>query len=263
MNSLDMDFRLSEIERQLSNLRGKLQSDLNPLLEYYVDDVREIVPTLHMGGSARTLSVPADRYYAALGACTTSQNLPEWMAAGSGSVTYANWDATDLRAYLTVESSGTIGGPLSFPAFIYPTGPFGTATSYAPKNTTAAAVTIQFRARFPANADYTVYGMGAASLSDFSTAASNHFIQVLRNSANWELGTCDGTTISQTASSGGADGSLHDFKVRWIAGEVTLYVDGVLVITKSTNIPTRPLGPLGLTITNVFDIVDYLVEWEV
>lgn len=261
MNELDMDFRLSEIERQLSNLRGKLQSDLNPLLEYYMDEVRDIVPTLHLGGGGRALAIPADRYYAALGACVGSTNLPDWMASVGGTVSYANWDATDERFYVQLDTGGQLGSAGTYPQFIYYLGPFGAATSFAPKNVAATGVLIKFRARFPTNADYTEFGIGAGTQSQFNTA-TDHFIQVLRNSANWELGTCDGSTISQSASSGGADGSFHDFKVRWIAGEITLYVDGTIVITKTTNLPTKPLGVAAKNDTDNIDIVDYLVEWE-
>lgn len=267
MNELDMDFRLSEIERQLSNLRGKLQSDLNPLLEYYMDDVREIVPTLNSGASPQQTYIPSDRYYALIGPVTAAGDLPT-LFAGLSSVTLTQWDTTAKKFYARLTGAGDCYiGPTGKYNVIYPAGPFGTATSYAPKNSDSTTVSVKFTARFNANADYTVYGIGAhddaATNSSFDDSATP-FFQVLRNAGNWELGSCDGSTISQS-SAAGADGSLHEFEVKWNATTLRLYVDDSLVITKTTNMPIVPLRPQVWSngSTNTIDIVDYLISWEV
>lgn len=227
--------------------------------------VETVVPTLK-DGTTVDIAIPADRFYANLGAAASNSHIPAWMGSTSGSATFAQWDATRKQQYMRLANAGgsQLGG-VAIPAVIHPGGPFGASTSYAPKNADVAGVRLRFTARFNANADYTTKGIGGnnGSASEFSTA-TNHFIQVLRNSGNWELGSCDGSTISQSASSGGADGSFHEFLVRWVTGEVRLYVDEVLMITKTTNLPTRPLSFVGNTAdaTNTIDIVDCLIDWE-
>jgi hypothetical protein len=220
--------------------------------------IAEIVPTLHDAG-ARSLTIPADRFYGAIGSASSASHLPEWMAANSGTLTFGNWDATDKRHYIQLDAGGLIGSPASFPKFIYHSGPFGDSTGHAPKNTSVSACSIKFRARFPTNADYTTLGIGASTTTVFTTA-TDHFFQVLRNTAAWELGTADGATLSQS-SGGTANGNFHDFEVLWSTADLKLYVDSVLTITKSTNMPARPLGVLGVNNADNIDIVDYLVEW--
>lgn len=241
------------------NLAPQALASYDPLTRRNTILVATIVPTIHTAG-ARSLGIPADRYYAAIGALAGVAQLPEWMAANSGTVTFGNWDATDKRQYAQLDATAQLGGPASFPKFIYPTGPYGETTAHAPKNAGAVAVTITFRARFPTNADYTTLGIGASTSSVFTTATA-HFIQVLRNAGSWELGTADGSTISQS-SGGTGDGSFHNFKVRWISGEISLYVVDVLTITKTTNLPTQPLGVLAVNNADNIDLIDYLVEWE-
>lgn len=250
------------------NLQPQSMSSYDPLTRRNTILVATIVPTLK-DGESNDLLIPADRYYVHLGSAQASTgNHPRWLGGSLSNATLAQWDATQKQQYMRISSVGTPAnfGASTSPAFVYPTGPFGVASSFAPKNVSSSAVWGRFTARFNANADYgATGGIGAnnGSSSEFSTA-TNHFIQVTRNSGNWELGTCDGSTISQTASSGGGDGSFHEFAWRWVSGEVTLYVDSALVVTKTTNIPTRPLFVMGVAAdnTNTIDIVDYLVEWE-
>lgn len=241
------------------NLQPQSLASYDPKTRRNTILIAEIVPTIHVNGT-RALGIPADRYYAAIGALAGVAQLPEWMAGNSGTITFGNWDATDKRQYAQLDATAQLGSPASFPKFIYPTGPYGETTAHAPKNAGAVAVTITFRARFPTSADYTTLGIGASTSSVFTTA-TDHFIQVLRNTGSWELGTADGAAISQS-SGGSADGSFHDFKVRWVAGEMTLYVDDVLTITKTTNLPTQPLGVLATNNADNIDLIDYLVEWE-
>lgn len=243
------------------NLQPQSLSSYDPKTRRNTILIAEIVPTLALMESGAGHTIPADRYYSYLGGAVGGAQLPAWVIINSGTATFGNWDATDKRAYLKLDGS-VISSSAGLLKFIYHAGPMGAATAFAPKNASTAACIIQFRARFPVNADYTVYGIGALNqIRDFGTA-TDHFIQVTRNSGNWELGTCDGSTISQSASSGGADGSFHDFKVRWADGEITLYVDDTLVVTKTTNLPTEPLGHAMCNNTDDIDIVDYLVSWE-
>lgn len=219
--------------------------------------VASIVPTLHQGAT-QALVIPADRFYAAIGAAGATSQAPAWAALNSG--TTKNWDSSQKQFYANLGSFGQSGSV----NFIYPLGPMGQASSYAPKNVSVTQAVMQFTARFNDNKDYTTNGIGAqgfyGATNNFSDSAT-HFIQVDRNSGNWELGTCDGSTISQLTG-GTADANWHEFKVVWSASQVLLYVDGVLAITKTTNLPTKPLLPAAVGDTTI-DIVDYLVTWEV
>lgn len=255
----DIDDLRDEVWHLRTDLRSRARSEANNIYSL-TNTVAGIVPTLHDLAAAE-MSIPADRYYIQLGAAQSTTHTSGWFSTST--VSLGNWDATDKRQYARF-AAGSSMGQSGFPLMIYPLGPFGQATSFAPKNAVSTKVVIQARARFNANADYTIYGFGA---NNFGGAASfnntaNHFIQVDRNSGNWELGTCDGSTISQTTG-GTADSSFHNFKVEWSASNVLLYVDDVLVITKTTNMPTKPLSPFALTndATNTMDLVDYLVEW--
>lgn len=228
--------------------------------------VETIVPTINPGDARASPYIPADRYYANLGPMQSESNMPSWTSAVSN-VSFLNWDASARQFYARLSSAASPGsiGATQNARVIYPSGVFGESTSYAPKNTAVAAVLVKFKARFNANADYGVYGVGGVSQSNRFDTSTDHFFQVTRNLGNWELGSCDGSTISQLASSGGADGSFHEFTVRWELGvDLKLYVDGVLVITKTTNLPLQPLQMIVYSEnnTNTIDIVDYLIEWE-
>jgi hypothetical protein len=191
--------------------------------------------------------------------------VPEWIGIVNGTST-EQWDATDLRFYVRFSTSVS--------DFIYgairqawPTGPLGTAKSFEPKNGDVSKCVFEFRGRFAANGDYTTSGVGLLNSTPgsptlFSSSAA-HFIQVLRNTGNWELGTCDGSTISQSASSGGADNALHDFRVEWEEGEIRLYVDDALAITKTTNLPVQPLAlaMVGHASVGTFDVMGVKIRW--
>ena len=227
--------------------------------------IAEIVPTLDISenNSAMALFVPSDRYYVNYGAWDSASRVPPWLQNVTG-LTYQTWNSTAKRHYATHAGAATLYGNIA--PFIYPTGHCGASSSYTPKNSGVAAVWIKSTVAFTTNGDYGTDGFGANN--NGSTAfgtATDHFIQVTRNTANWELGSCDGATISQQASAGGADSSAHEFAVRWSAGELKLYVDDVLVITKTTNLPDRPLKPVALLAAAGVNLIrgyDYYIEWE-
>ena len=220
--------------------------------------VANIVPTLSLAEAAGGLTYPADRFYAPLGVAPSSTYIPPWLVV-SGTVIYNQWDATAKQRYLTLDTSGNLG--VGAPPFIHYLGHGGQATSYAPKNVDVSEVRFRCRARFPTSADYTTYGIGAINhTSNIFGTATDHFFQITRNTGNWELGSCDGSTISQD-SVAGADGDLHEFEMRWNATNLRLYVDQVLAITKTTNMPTQSLRASAVNNTDNIDIVDVEVEW--
>lgn len=238
-----------------SPLVPQAYASYDPVTRRKVRFIETIVPSLQTAEGDGGESYPADRFYTILGLASTSANIPPWVGSPSG--TFAQWASPNMYLKLTGGISGTR------PRFIHYLGVGGEAPMHAPKNADVTKVFIEFRARFPQNADYDVRGVGASSSSVFSSS-SDHFIQVTRNSGNWDLGTCDGSTISQTASSGGADGSFHDFRIEWNSAEVELSVDGTVVVTKTTNRPAQALqvAAVGQTTTSEVDMVDYLVRWE-
>lgn len=249
------------------NLQPQSLSSYDPATRRNTILIAEIVPTLNLGDTERGMFYPADRYYALVGAALGTSALPGWTGAASGAVTFQNYDATNLQYYTRIGDGGTaiLDSAGEYP-IIWRGGAFGTATAHAPKNAGVTACWLRARMRFPTNADYGVYGMGATTaINNFFSSATDHFIQVTRNGGDWELGSCDGSTISQAASAGGADGSFHDFWVRWADGELRLYVDEAIVITKTTNLPGQPLkavSGVSLDGSNPVDIVDYLIEWD-
>lgn len=235
--------------------------------------IENTVPTLQLADTNKGLMLPADRYYAHLGmidnvGAGASDTMPPWLGtvSGTGSVTLQSWDATELALYMTVnDHASSPGYIISAVPFAYPTGWGGEASTFAPKNGEVTTFQHHFRARFNSNNDYTTYGIGwmSGGTANFGTS-TDHFIQVLRNTGNWEVGTCDGATISQSSAAGG-DGNWHEFKLEWDADAVRLYVDDTLVITKTTNRPTKPLKFLCTASTGVgydFDIVDMLARWR-
>ncbi len=247
------------------NLQPQSLASYDPKTRRNTILIAEIVPTINPGDSQPSAYIPADRYYVQLGGLESGSCLPSWTSSVSN-VSFKNWDSSGSRFYARLSSAAALAyiGANQNARFIFPQGPFGVATSYAPKNVTVQAVWIRFCARFNANADYTTYGVGAVSSTNRFNTATDHFIQVGRNTGTWELGSCDGATISQ-ASGGAADGGFHEFGVRWkFAEDLRLYVDDTLTITKTTNLPTEPLQLMiqAPDNTTTIDIVDYLVEWE-
>lgn len=86
-------------------------------------------------------------------------------------------------------------------------------------------------------------------ISDQSLAAANSFANARRclgvarrsGGSGWVLRTSDGTTASETAEAADtSDGNRHIFRIEWHAKatpEARLYVDGILKVTKTTNLP--------------------------
>lgn len=225
--------------------------------------VETIVPSINQAEVPTGMYYAADRFYFPIGAIVSATYAPP--AVNSITGTLQQWDATEKVQYATFRSGSAAPSGATVTRFIYPTGTWGAGTSYTPKNADVTTAVICFKARFTDNIDYaTDAGVGAMDGSTplaFSST-SNHFIQVLRNSGNWELGTCDGSTISQS-SAAGADGSWHEFKLEWEVGTIRLYVDDTLTITKTTNLPTSALRVnIRGTATQGVDIVDYLVRWN-
>lgn len=256
------------------NLQPQSLSSYDPKTRRNTILIAEIVPTINLAPSVSypvSVFVPSDRYYSNLGLPNSTSYFPIWYSTGLGSPVCQNYDGTN-KAYYLDSNTGCCFPPggVNIIPMMWPTGVFG-PSGIAPKNSNTSAVWIKYRAAFSANSDYTIHGVGAAgtdgafigSAAFYDGGPIFNFIQVTRNAGVWELGSCDGTTVSQQ-SGGTADGNLHTFAVKWSPTSLELYVDDVLTITKTTNLPIRPLGP-AFSFPNglVGRIYDSLVEWEV
>lgn len=264
----DIDDLRDEIWRLRTDLRTRARSEANNIYTL-TDQVRAIVPTINQvaNGAAGQFSTPSDVYYAYLGLTS----LPPYFvgaATYSGNTALQQWDATEKRFYVALTSGGVAGyvASSSGTRIIYPTGVGGSATSFSPKNPDAVQCVIGFRAKFGNAATYSVQGIGAVSdnaLNDFT--AMTHGFAVARTAAAWQLTTKDGTT-SSASTGGSADSNWHDFQVVWTLGAtptMTLYVDNVSTITKTTNLPAQPLSSaLVGGATNTVSIIDIYVAWE-
>lgn len=245
--------RLEHIRRlEERNIRGIWRA-YDSVTRRLTQTISETVPTLSSDDE-----IPADIYYAYPGAGLS----PTWIAVDLNVAGTAAWDATEKSFYVNLNSTDEyVHGTLKN---AWPNGLGGESSSFAPKNGEVNICTLEFRARFNANADYTVYGVGLNSTTRAAFNTSTyHFIQVTRNAGNWELGSCDGSTISQSSVAGG-DGSWHDFKVEWDDDAIRLYVDDVLMITKTTNRPAQALGFNAFTNsgTNTVDLKDFKISWR-
>ena len=224
------------------------QAVFDPITRRAVRYIETVVPTVFQGSSGNAITgVPADIIYQVATLSGT------YSASGTTSTA---WDTTNKRAYRRLgdgASSGTFDG--ASPECWYTGWPGN--SSYAPKNVSVTQLILEITARFNNNVDYTTFGFGLAeSASTQFNSSAQHWIQVLRNAGSWEVGSSDGTTLSQT-SGGTGDGSWHVFKILWQSSGATLYVDGTSTITKATNLPDKPLRFLGTSpATSTIDIVD-------
>lgn len=244
------------------NLQPAAQYVFDPITRRAVRYVETVVPTINQAETPEGMFYAADRFYFNIGAINSATDAPP--AVNSISGTLQQWDATQKMQYARFRSGGA--APSSLIYFVYPTGVYGDGSSFTPKNVSVTKCVMEFTAKFGDNSDYgSTAGVGFLNGSSggavFSTT-SDHFIQVLRNVASWELGTCDGTTISQS-SGGTADSSWHEFRVEWEDDELRLYVDDTLTITKTTNLPAKPLriNIIGQTTLGI-DVADLLIRWE-
>lgn len=61
-----------------------------------------------------------------------------------------------------------------------------------------------------------------------------------KTTSGWTVVSSDGTTVSETSEAGDtSDNALHYFRLEWDGTNVYFYVDNVLKVTKSTNVPAE------------------------
>lgn len=239
----------------------------NPSQDKSLHFIEGVVPVLASFVSSED-GQPFDSAYVHWGEVGSN---PFWMTGNSGAnQDTGQWDATDKRAYRRLGNAGgqgALGAMLSSTNFNlwYPLGYCGEQTQFAPKNPNAQRVVFGSRLRFVDNVDYNGLGWGCGYLtigSDYS--GTSHSFNITRSGAGkWRMYSMDGSTRSSADSTVADDGNWHDFTVVWAEAALTLYVDNVAVITKTTNLPTRPIHPwVAGDNTHRLDIVDWRGAWE-
>lgn len=126
----------------------------------------------------------------------------------------------------------------------------------------------EFCGELDANATATNRGIGPTTGS-FSTG---DFVKIGRDSNGWFLESRDNSTTSLTnEASDSSDGNRHVFRLECGVTEVRLYVDNILKVTKTTNLPrwsTNPPSSILLQVpaadaTGAFKISSWAVYWKV
>lgn len=87
------------------------------------------------------------------------------------------------------------------------------------------------------------FGLSNSLFSSIPFNAGNHFIALHRNTGptGWALRTSDGSVSSAAVeASDTSDGNRHIARIEWdTTPEVRLYIDDVLKVTKTTNLPSQ------------------------
>jgi len=82
-----------------------------------------------------------------------------------------------------------------------------------------------------------------ATISKISSAVNKAFARAATGAGFFGLFTGDGTAHSATNSDVATDANFHSHKVECRSGDVKYTLDGILKITKTTNLPTVKLQP--------------------
>lgn len=132
-----------------------------------------------------------------------------------------------------VWSSGTFSPTIGGTVLVY-----GSGGAYAISSTFYQYKTLEFRANFTNNnfqhigfVDTTAFG----NFILFSTKSNGQLNTRVFKAGSTESGTTLGTSYY---------GSYHTYKIVWGASSVTFYIDGTLVDTESTNIPSADMTPI-------------------
>lgn len=231
--------------------------------------IEGVAPVLAGGDYVGDAGVPFDSAYIHWGHASAT---PYWMSGNSSTnQDVGQWDPTEKRAYRRLGNAGgqgELGALGSGPnlGMFHPLGYLGEQTQFAPKNPNAQRFVLGSRMRFVDNADYNTigWGMGYSTAGPVNFGGPGHHFNVTRSGTGvWRLYSEDGSTRSSQDSTAADDGNWHDVFVVWAETALTLYIDNVAVISKTTNLPTYPLQPwVAGDNTHRIDIVDWRGYWE-
>lgn len=212
------------------------------------------------------------KYYStAYGILQATDAPPPFMTSSAGTLTWLNYDATEGVVYIRV--GHTAVGSFRSTHRLHYDGQLLAPLPQSPLTATPTILHLRWHARFlrtsggPADFNEGI-GLESINTTVFDNGPDEGFhFYVHMGDTTWRLTTGDGSTKS-TSSQAGADNNWHDFHIEWKSGEIRFYVDDVLTITKTTNIPDGSVNGLlyhlvcANTSTNGIDIADFAIEWE-
>jgi hypothetical protein len=163
----------------------------------------------------------------------SGKQLPSYWTQvnSSGTGTFTMEDSVDGGFSVIAQSGG-----YNF-SFIY----FNNKRQYAHNNSTAI-----YASKFSVTSGISYGWVGLTNDGNGGITAS-HSAMMGKNSSeagtNFGVYTRDGTTASQTLGSVAQDTSYHTFKGVLDGTDYKFYLDGVLEVTKTTNLPTVKMQP--------------------
>lgn len=164
------------------------------------------------------------------------------------------WDSTLKRRYYEHLTASPTSARISSSAPLFygvESAPFYNLTTSVngvalPAYMTGGSFWVEFYGKWPSAAvsvdDDRGWGVSSTAVSSTTPFSSaRRFISFYRKTTNgWTIASADGTTRSETSeASDTSDNAFHKFtlKISIEAGGIYLYVDGVLKVTKATNLP--------------------------
>jgi hypothetical protein len=119
--------------------------------------------------------------------------------------------------------------------------------------------TIIWRCRVPSSDATTTVRIGAANSSTSATPNEGIYFEKLDADTNWFAVTRSSSTQAARTDTNVAVGSSFDvFRIMCAGGVITFYINGILVATRSTNVPTSTGVNPGTTITNSENAAKFL-----
>lgn len=225
---------------------GSFTADEDGSLGEKLQDIRDNVGSVDLNSQPVLLGTDTDyagispAFYAALGIGGVS------VSAGA-----AIWDAT-INAMVSRNNTGSfttveVTIPSAFATFISPYGRGGGAPGFdwatgqiavAPGARSVFVIEMQVRWANSVTLNNNVGAGIAAGSGGSDFRAANDSLYVVRKNTGWTLVTSDGSTRSdQSEASDTSDANWHVFRIEWEPTEARLYVDGVLKVTKTNNLP--------------------------
>lgn len=87
------------------------------------------------------------------------------------------------------------------------------------------------------------------------------FIYDSDTGSNWYVQSASGGSVTTTNTGVAADTSYHEFKISCTSTELTFFLDGTLVATVTTNIPTNLLQPYVFVVSKTGTTRDVFLDY--
>lgn len=102
-------------------------------------------------------------------------------------------------------------------------------------------------------------GFEAASPNNTSNWITLHYDSVL--GANWQAQCASGGSTTTVDTGVAANTSYHEFRIECKTGSVVFFLDGTLVATITTNIPSLLLQPYAFVVSKTGATKDLFFDW--